>query len=214
VADESSGSYLPPEPAGPEPEIEGRPEPATQPQPAPGYAAPPQQPAPPPGQPYGAPQSQYQPPAGPGWGPPQGQGWQQPQPGWGYYQPPVPDNTPAIAGFVLSLVSIALLLFSAGLSSLISVGCSIAAIVLGRKGVKKVEAGETPKQKGLAQASFWIGISGLVLAALATLAWVAIFVAIAVDEDTRRDFENEFDDSNSITALALPAVRLMALMLA
>ena len=212
MADESSGGYLPPQPAGPEPEIEGRPEPATHPPPAPGYAAPPQQAAPPQAQPYGAPQ--YQPPSAPGWGPPQGQGWQQPQPGWGYYQPPVPDNNPAIAGFVLSLVSIALLLFSAGLSSLISVGCSIAAIVLGRKGVKKVDAGETPKQKGLAQASFWIGISGLVLAAIATLAWIAIFVAIAVDEDTRRDFENEFDDSNSITALALPAVRLMALMLA
>jgi hypothetical protein len=122
----------------------------------------------------------------------------------------VPDNTPAVAGFVLSLVSVGLLLFSAGLSSIISVGCSIAAIVLGRKGVKKVDAGETPKQKSLAQAAFWIGIAGLVLSVLASLAWIAIVIAIAVDEDTRRDFENEFDESRSIAALIAPALRLMA----
>ena len=117
---------------------------------------------------------------------------------------------------MLSLVSVGLLLFSAGLSSIVSVGCSIAAIVLGRKGIKKVEAGETPKSKGLAQASFWIGIAGLVLSVIATLAWIAIVVAIAVDEDTRRDFENEFDNefdqSRSISAILVPALRLMALL--
>jgi hypothetical protein len=207
VADEHSGGFLPPEPAGPEPEIEGRPAPSPQ-APPPGQAyAPPAA-----GQAYGAapPAQGYPPPPGAGWGPPPGHAWQQAPPPWGYPQPQVPDNTPAVAGFVLSLVSVGLLLFSAGLSSIISVGCSIAAIVLGRKGVKKVDAGETPKQKSLAQAAFWIGIAGLVLSVLASLAWIAIVIAIAVDEDTRRDFENEFDESRSIAALIAPALRLMA----
>ncbi|HEX2415282.1 MAG TPA: hypothetical protein VHJ37_08710 [Thermoleophilaceae bacterium] len=207
MADEHSGGFLPPEPAGPEPEIEGRPASGPQaPPPGPGYVPPAA------GQAYGAapPAPGYQPPPGAGWGPPPGQGWQQAPPPWGYPQPPVPDNTPAVAGFVLSLVSVGLLLFSAGLSSIISVGCSIAAIVLGRKGIKKVDAGETPKQKSLAQAAFWIGIAGLVLSVLASLAWIAIVIAIAVDEDTRRDFENEFDESRSIAALIAPALRVMA----
>ena len=219
MADESGG-FLPPEPAGPEPELEGRPQPAAG-AGEPGPQAPPGGQAPPPpagqgyappasGQYYGAPGQGWQAPPGGGWGPPPGQGWQAPPPPWGYPQPQVPDNNPAIAGFVLSLVSVTLLLFSAGLSSIVSVGCSIAAIVLGRKGVKKVDAGETPKHKGLAQASFWIGVAGLVVAVVATLAWIAIVIAIAVDEDSRQDFENEFDDSRSISLILVPAVRLLA----
>jgi hypothetical protein len=210
VPDEPSGGFLPPEPPGPEPEIESRPAPGPQAPAGQGYAppaAPTQGAAPAPGQ-------AWQAPPGGGWGPPPGHGWQPQPPPWGYPQPQAPDNTPAVAGFVLSLVSVGLLLFSAGLSSIVSVGCSIAAIVLGRKGIKKVEAGETPKSKGLAQASFWIGIAGLALSVIATLVWIAIIVAIAVDEDTRRDFENEFDndfdESRSISTVLVPAVRLMA----
>jgi hypothetical protein len=220
MADEQSGGFLPPEPAGPEPELEGRPQPAAGvgepgPQAPPGGQAPPppagQGYAPPPsGQYYGAPGQGWQAPPGGGWAPPPGQGWQAPPPPWGYPQPQVPDNNPAIAGFVVSLVSVTLLLFSAGLSSIVSVGCSIAAIVLGRKGVKKVDAGETPKHKSLAQASFWIGVAGLVVAVVATLAWIAIVIAIAVDEDSRQDFENEFDESRSISLILVPAVRLLA----
>jgi hypothetical protein len=222
MADEQSGGFLPPEPAGPEPELESRPQPAAG-AGEPGPQAPPggQAPPPPAGQAYappasgqyygaGAPGQGWQAPPGGGWGPPPGQGWQAPPPPWGYPQPQVPDNNPAIAGFVLSLVSVTLLLFSAGLSSIVSVGCSIAAIVLGRKGVKKVDAGETPKHKSLAQASFWIGVAGLVVAVVATLAWIAIVIAIAVDEDSRQDFENEFDDSRSISLILVPAVRLLA----
>jgi hypothetical protein len=206
MADELSGGFLPPEPPGPEPELEP-------PQAPPGGQVPP----PPAGQGYAPPASgQYgaapgqgwQAPPGGGWGPPPGQGWQAP-PLWGYPQPQVPDNNPAIAGFVLSLVSVTLVLFSLGLSSIVSVGCSIAAIVLGRKGVKKVETGETPKHKGLAQASFWIGIAGLVVAVLATLAWIAFVIAIAVDDDFRRDFENDDDRSGSISVI-VPALRLLA----
>ena len=195
---EERGGFLPPEPAGPEPELAARPA-------ASGPAA-----SPPPAQSYAPPAQAHAPPPGGGWAPPPGPSWQPaPQP-WGYAQPQPPDNNPAVAGFVLSLVSLGLLLFSAGLSSIVSVGCSIAAIVLGRKGVRKVDAGETPKQRSLAQAGFWIGIGGLVLAVLATLAWIAFVIVIATNDEARQDFENEFDESRSIAAAVAPALRLVA----
>jgi hypothetical protein len=179
--EERPRDFLPPEPAGPEPELGGAP--ASQPQP---QAPPPQAPA---GQ-----GGWQQPPAG--YGP---YGWQQ-QPAWGYPPPPQPDNGPAVAGFVLSLVAGGLLFVSAGLSSLVSVGLAIASIVYSRKGKKKVEAGETTKNAGLAQAGFIIGIVSLILAVLATLVWLLVLVAAITDEEFRDDLEREFDSSESISA--------------
>ena len=69
----------------------------------------------------------------------------------------MPDNGQAVAGFVLSLVALGLLVISAGLSTIVSLGCAIAGIVCSRNGKKKVDAGETPKHRGLAQAGFIIG---------------------------------------------------------
>jgi hypothetical protein len=184
--DEERREFLPPEPAGPEPELGPGPAPAPPPpaQVPPAYPTqqyPPQQPSPPGYPPYG---------------------WQQPPPpGWGYpLPPPQPDNGPAVTGFVLSLVSAGLLFVSGGISSIVSIGCSIAAIVYARKGKAKVERGETQKNRGLAQAGFIIGIVGLVLAVLATIVWGLILVALIADDEFRRDFENEFDNSNSINA--------------
>jgi hypothetical protein len=170
---EGSPQFLPPKPAGPEPELGERPAP---PQPAP---APPQQSWAPPA--HAGPQQQDQQP----WAP----------------QPTQPDNGPAVAGFVLSIVSVALLFLSAGLSSLISLGCSIFGIVYSRKGKKKVEQGETTKNAGLAQAGFIVGIVSLCLAALATLIWTALLIAVATDEEFREDFEREFDNSDTIRAV-------------
>lgn len=187
---EERRDFLPPQAPGPEPELGSAPPsppaPAApqQPYPQQAYPQPPQAPPPPPGYPA--------------------YGWQQPPPpGWGYPPPapPQPDNGAAITGFVLSLVSGGLLFLSGGLSSIISVGCSIAAIVLSRKGKAKVERGETQKHQGLAQAGFIIGIVGLVLAVLATVIWAVVLVALITDDQFRRDFQNDFDNSNSITAL-------------
>jgi hypothetical protein len=165
--------FLPPEPAGPEPELGGRPQPPPpppQPQP-PTYAYPP--PPPPPG--YG-----YQPPP-----PPPGYGYQQ----YAYPQAAVPDNGQAVAGFVFSLVSLGLLVISAGLSTIVSIGCAIAGIVCSRNGKKKVDAGETPKHRGLAQAGFIIGWVGLALAILATIAWALVLGLAIADEDFTTDPE-------------------------
>jgi hypothetical protein len=173
--------FLPPKPPGPEPELGQRP------------AAEPRPPAPAPA---------WQPPAQSS-PPPQGAA----APGWGSGPARVePDNGPAVAGFVLSLVGGGLLIVSAGLSSVISVGCSIFGIVYSLKGKRKVEAGETTRNRGLAQAGFVIGIVSLVLAVIATIVWIIVVVALATDDDFRRDFEDELDDDNTITA----AVRVVS----
>ena len=172
--DEPGREFLPPQPSGPEPELGSRPAPAPPPR------------APPPA--YG------------GWQPPQAPGWQPPPPGWGYPVQAQPDNGPAVAGFVLSVVSGGLLLISFGVSSIISLACAIFGLVYSRKGKRKVETGETTKNAGLANAGWIISIVSLVLSILATFVYIALVIALATDDEFRRDFENEFDDSNSIRA--------------
>jgi hypothetical protein len=194
VEQERSGGFLPPEPPGPEPELGS----------GPPSREPPQ--APPPSQGWQQQPQPYPPPSGYGQPPP-----------WGYAPAArEPDNGPAIAGFVLSLVAGGLLLFSAGLSSFISVGCAVAGMIYSRKGKRKVAVGETTKNGGLAQAGFVISIVSLVLSVLATAFWLLILVLALVDEDVRRDFENEFDDSQTIRAslqVTGAAVRLGAQLL-
>jgi hypothetical protein len=186
VEQERSGGFLPPEPAGPEPELgdgSRREAPAPQPQ-APAGQPPPA---------YGWQQQPYPPPPG--------QGGQQQQPPWGYAPAArEPDNGSAVAGFVLSLVAGGLLLFSAGLSTIVSIGCAVGGLLYSRKGKQKVEAGETSKNRGLAQAGFIISIVSLVLSILATAFWVLILVLALTDDEFQRDIENEFDDSQSIRA--------------
>jgi hypothetical protein len=177
--DEQEPRFLPPEPPGPEPELTDRPAQET--------AAPPPRPQQPPQQTYGYPPpppgyggyQQQQPP--PGYG-----GYQAPPPGWGHppqwaWQPPVPDNGQAVVGFVFSIVAVGLLVISFGLSSIVSVGCSITGIVCSRNGKRKVERGETPKHKGLAQAGYIVGWVGLVLSILATVGWILLIALGDID---------------------------------
>ncbi|MEA2330795.1 MAG: hypothetical protein QOH58_933 [Thermoleophilaceae bacterium] len=173
---EERSEFLPPRPAGPEPELG------------------------PPPTPVAPPVSEYLPP-------------QQAQPAAAAYAPQAPraaqaaqaaqpDNGQAVAGFVLSLVAGGLLLISGGLSSIVSIACSIFGIVYSRKGRRRVSAGETTKNAGLAQAGFIIGIVSLVLSVLATIFWILIAVLVATDDEFRRDFEDQLDDRNTITAVA------------
>jgi hypothetical protein len=192
--DSEDTGFLPPEPAGPEPELGDRPAqpPPQAPPPAYGYAAPPPPPGygypPPPPTPAPAPGQHYQPPPGygqpPAYGPPPGYAYPPP---WGYPQQQVPDNGQAIAGFVLSIVSLGLLIVSAGLSTIISIGCAIAGIICSRNGKRKVDAGETPKHRGLAQAGFIIGWVGLGLSILATIFWIVVIVIAATSDDPNND---------------------------
>ena len=75
---------------------------------------------------------------------------------------------------MFSLVSLGLLVISAGLSTIVSLGCAIAGIICSRNGKRKVDAGETPKHRGLAQAGFIIGWVSLALSILATIAWILV----------------------------------------
>lgn len=109
-------------------------------------------------------------------------------------QPRVPDNGAAVAGFVLSLVAAGLLVLSAGLSSIVSVICAALGIFYSRRGRARVDAGETPKHRGLAQAGYIVGIITLVLAVLATLAWIAIFASDGFWDEIERDLENSDPD--------------------
>ena len=154
------------------------------PPPAPGWQ--PQSPGPQPG--YGAP------PPAPGYQQPpwQGGGWQ--QPGW-QLQPAPPGNGTAITGFVLSVSSVALLFFTLGFSSIISLGLAIAGAIVGRNGREKVDKGETTQHRGLGQAGFIVGIVGVILSVLAIVSWILIFALADWDLDTDSD-EDFFDDDD------------------
>jgi hypothetical protein len=184
---EGSPQFLPPQPPGPEPELGARPAP--------------QAPPPPPQAPS------YAPPAGAA--PPPQQQYQQT---WSYAQQPAPpqvDNGPAVAGFVLSIVSGGLLVISLGLSSIVSLACAILGLVYSRKGKRKVESGETSKNAGLANAGWIVSIVSLVLSAIATVIYVALVIALATDSEFRDDFEREFDNSETIRAVVRIGVALV-----
>jgi hypothetical protein len=174
--EEGNRQYLPPQPAGPEPELGGRP-------------------APPPAPPPSAPATSYQPPQAPG---------------WGYQtQQAQPDNGPAVAGFVLSVVSGGLLVITIGLSSIVSLACAILGLVYSRRGKRKVESGETTKNAGLANAGWIVSIVSLVLSSLATILYTVLVIELATDEQFREDFEDEFDNSETIRAAVRLAVALL-----
>ncbi len=226
---QGGGGYLPPEPAGPAPDLGGgtapheegseaktqqqqqqsQPQQAWQPQPAqPDW----QQPQagqhgwqqqgsqagwqPQPGGWQSAPPG-WQPPP-PGWQPPPagsqppGAGWQAAPPGWAWQpQAKVPDNSPAVVGFILSLTAIGLLVLSAGLSSIVSVGCAGFAIFYSLQGRRRVDRGQSPKHRGLAQAGFIIGIVALVLALIATAGWILVFTSDEFLDDLERELDED-----------------------
>jgi hypothetical protein len=102
-----------------------------------------------------------------------------------------PSNGDAVAGFVLGIVSFGLLLFSSGLSSVVSITCAIIGIVYGRKGKRRAESGQDLKHNDLAPAGFVVGIVALVFSILATAAWTLIIIF------------GDFDDVSSNAALVL-----------
>jgi hypothetical protein len=136
-------------------------------------------------------------------------GYQQPPPQtWAYPQQRVPDNNQALTGFIMSLVGGGLLFVSAGLSSILSVGLSLAGMILGRQGMKRVDRGETPKHRSLGKAGFWIGLASLILSVIATAIWVAVLIAELADDDVQRDPEREVDESERLSVVLAATVRL------
>ncbi len=193
----AEGGFLPPEAAGREPDLAEPAGVAGAQRPLTGGFAPPSEATPSTPQPT------------PGWQPTQQQGWAP--------APAGPDNGAAVLGFSLALSSVGLLIVSAGLSSVVSLALGIVGMLQGSKGKRLVRDGHTQKNKDLAQAGFVIGIVATVLAALATLFWIGIAIAVAVDEGTRRDFQQQLDDRRgqpaALTAVAVLGIRLTGLVL-
>ncbi len=214
------GHYLPPEPGGLEPDLGPAAAPASetqphQPPPQGGWQPPQHAQQPPPAHAPYAPQQQtgWTPPPQ-GWYPPppqpqQSQPWgygPTPQP-WGYQAPPQPDNGAAVAGFSLAVAGGVLLLLTAGLSSIVSMVCAGLGIFYSLRGRRRVDRGETPKHRSLAQAGFVTGIVTLVLAVLATAFWALFGILYATDEGFRQDLE---DGSGGSSDGFQTSVRVMA----
>jgi hypothetical protein len=199
--------FSPPEPAGPEPDLRGGKEPPQQqqpPPPPPGYQPPPS---------YQPPPASYPPPPQPGWQQPPP--YQPPTPGYYGWQPPYvqqPGNGQAVAGFVVSMVSAALWLFSAGFGTPLTIPGAIVGMVLARQGQQKVKEGETTKHKDLATAGWWIGIAVLVLSVISTIAWVLVLVLAANSDSFNDNMKHELQDSQTSGGLriALAVVSLGA----
>ncbi len=99
-----------------------------------------------------------------------------------------PDNGAAVAGFVTSVVSAALLVMSFGFLGVLTLIASPFAIHYSRKGKRAVREGRTRKHAGLAQAGFVIGIIVLVLSLIAVV--VAILLVIGVFSDSSLHHHN------------------------
>lgn len=158
-----------------------------------------QPPAPPPPPGYAAPPPPGYPPAGapPGYPP------QQPQQQWAGVRQP--GNGEAVAGFSLSVAGVALLFFSAGLSSVISLICSALGVFFGRRGKRNVDEGKTTKHLSLARAGFIVGLIGIALSILATVAWTLILVFADWSDDSSLDYEFDSSSIGHIAAFALRA---------
>jgi hypothetical protein len=109
----------------------------------------------------------------------------------------VPDNGQAVAGFVCSICAVGLLVLSFGLSTIVSLGLAITGVVLSRNGKRKVEAGDTPKHRGLAQAGLIVGWVGIGLSILAIAGWIVAIVVSASDDS----FNLDPDQTREVLAL-------------
>lgn len=217
VGREPGGGFLPPQPTGPEPDLRAPGSPQQQ---APDHRGflPPQRAA---AHGYAAPPKPSQPPAWHAGSAPAGTGAQGQPTGWSHAPAAkVPDNGDALAGLILSISALTLVLLSVGVSSIISVLCAALGIYYSRKGRARVERGETPKHRGVAQAGFVTGMVALALSTLATILWAAVAILFATNEDFRQNLEDELDGDErppggfeTAIPLGLAALRAVALLL-
>jgi hypothetical protein len=101
-----------------------------------------------------------------------------------------------VAGLSLSIASVALLVLSVGISTIVSIACAGFGIHYSRKGRARVDSGETTRNRGVAQAGFVTGIVALVLSILCTIGWTAFAILFATDEEFRQDLKDELDDAD------------------
>ena len=88
-------------------------------------------------------------------------------------------NGQALTGFILSVTGAAFLIFSIGLSSLLSAGLGMAGAAAARRGRERFESGQTRVHGGLARAGVTIGTVTAVLGVLAAILWIAVIASEA-----------------------------------
>lgn len=101
-----------------------------------------------------------------------------------------------MASLILGIAGLVLFVFPAGfgLVFVFNLPCSIAAWVMGVRGRRRVDRGETHEHRGMAQAGIVLGIVGVVLGVLAIIGWaLAIALSDDVRDELRRGFENGRD---------------------
>jgi hypothetical protein len=106
----------------------------------------------------------------------------------------VPDNGAAVAGLSLSITAGGLLLLSVGTSTIISIVCAVLGIHYSRKGRERVDRGETPKHRGVAQAGYVTGLVTLGLSILCTVLWTLVVIFYATNDEFRQDLKDELED--------------------
>jgi hypothetical protein len=192
----SYGGFLPPQPPGAEPDLEGPGAAAANPTPPPPQFAPPaEHEANAPAEREGDAAEREYPPVTQqlGWNAQSGASGRQARPP-GYAVRPT--NGEAVAGLSLSIGSLVLLMLSVGTSTIISIVCSALGITYSRRGRARVQRGETSQYGGIAQAGYVTGIVALVLSILCTLAWVAVAILFATDDQFRQDIKDELDSGD------------------
>lgn len=84
-------------------------------------------------------------------------------------------NDAATASLVLAIAGFAVLIFGLGLAFVVNLPCSVAAWMLGARGVRKVDRGETRQMRGIARAGQVAGMVGVALGLLAGVVWIVYF---------------------------------------
>jgi hypothetical protein len=122
---------------------------------------------------------------------------------------PQPPNNDAVVGFTCAVVGGALLFFSAGLSTIISLVLGIVAIPYCRKGKCAIAEGRTAKHKDLANAGYVTAIVVIVLSVIATILW-GLLIALAVTEPEWIDGDDDPPSGGEVVLRVLTgAVRLL-----
>lgn len=123
-----------------------------------------------------------------------------PAPGWHYPQPPwsrPPENTVGIVGMVCSIAGATMLVFSFGFLWILTLPLSIAGLVCGIVGKRRLDRGEVAGNRAVPTTAIVVGIVGIVLhlvvAVLFVLFWAAIIDALGeLDSTPGHDLEPAF----------------------
>ena len=104
------------------------------------------------------------------------------------------------------MAGVALLLFTGGLSSIVSLICSALGVFYGRRGKRNVDEGKTAKHLSLARAGVIVGIIGIVLSILATAAWTLLIIFADWSSDSSYDYNFDNSSIGPVIAIALRGI--------